>query len=216
MPTAPSANRSTSPKEGIGNRLIGSALLTNTTACEASRLFFSPTKDYDRGKAQKHYQPSVLRVSDLMLLIDSVILHEQVFYLPASLPDDADDLELRNNLVESGVLAPLPKGNDYNLVGQALLASLSTVDRRGWSSIAPGLVHRDKAGTGIESLPLDRPPRPFEDIRPWLMDELELTAATALPLNEYTYEFSRLASMSESFDDAVQILIQAIEYNRVL
>jgi hypothetical protein len=46
------------------------------------------------------------------------------------------------------------------------------------------------------------------------MDELELTEVTALPLNEYSYEFSRLASMSESFDDAVQILIQAIEHNR--
>jgi hypothetical protein len=139
------------PEGNTNDRLIGSALLSNTTACEASRLFLSPIP-------AEYYAP--MRICDLMSLIDSVVLHERIYYLPASLPDDVHRLELRNRLVEIGALTSLPRGDDHNLIGQALLASLSTVS--GFRKVGGAA---SEIGT----------PLSFEDFRPPLMKVLGLT-----------------------------------------
>jgi hypothetical protein len=133
-----------------------------------------------------------------MLLIESVVLHDRIFYLPASLPDDAYGLKLRNLLVESGVLMPLPKGGDYNLIGQALLASLGTVSEL-----------RRVAGTGSKA----GRTLSFDDFRPLLMKEIGQTETIA---NHHpkTYVYSRVAAEAESFDQAAQSLISRMEYAR--
>ena len=209
MPTGPSADRSMSSEYGIGNRLIGSALLTNTTACEASRLLLpSSIEVFANGKYWTRYMPSALRVCDLMSLIDAVVLHEQIFYLPASLPDDARELELRNRLVESGILAPLPMGDDPNLVGEALLASLSSVS----GPCGPP----ERPEEGIETS--------FEEVRPRLMNELKLSEAAdhtisdhlSLPFRVYTYEGFLASPKAESFDQAVRSLIYYMEYAELM
>jgi hypothetical protein len=198
VPTLPPLGQSAS-REGINSdRLIGNALLSNTTAYEASRLLLEPGRD--------HWPPgsNALRIWDLITLIDSAVLHEQIYYLPASLPDDAGQLELRNRLAESGVLASLPKGDDHNLIGQALLASLST---------ARGLCKYD--GT----------PLSFEHFRPQLMDKLGLTSVTGqtiydkpapaqrreLPEEDEGYA-SGVGVLANSFDDAARDLMGNLDY----
>jgi hypothetical protein len=187
VPTIPPGGRSAFPEEINDDRLIGNALLSNTTACEASRLLLSPTDDsFGTGR---------LRVFDLMSLIDSAVLHERIFYLPASLPDDVRGLELRNCLVENDVLVPLPKRDDYNLIGQALLASLSTAD---------GL--RKIAGVGSQiGTPLS-----FENYRPKLMGELEPNEPAEQ--RELPYHIVDVAAGAESFDEAARDLIGWIDY----
>lgn len=120
----PPASRSEPFEVHADERIIGNALLSNTTSCEASRLLVPPTDDYNRWRWS---EAAALRVYDLMSLIDAVVLHERVFYLPGVLPDDTGELELRNRLVDSDVLVPLPQADDPNVIGKALLASLRTV-----------------------------------------------------------------------------------------
>lgn len=122
MPTVPPMGQSELPGENINDRLIGSALLSNTTACEASRSLLYA------GAGPSYSGPpyDALRICDLMSLMDSAVLYEQIYYLPASFPDDVSRLELRNRLVEIGALTSLPMGDDYKLIGEALLATLST------------------------------------------------------------------------------------------
>jgi hypothetical protein len=141
-----------------------------------------------------------LRVCDLISLIDSAVLHEQIFYLPASLPDDAGGLDLRNRLIAAGALAPLPEKDDHNTIGQALLASLGTVD--GFPAVMAF-----RAGG----------PHTFDDIKPQLVDELGLTiskgdvAGNRPSLLTEGYEtasaLSHVAATAKSFDEAARDLI---------
>lgn len=123
--------------------LIGNALVSNTTICEASSLVL----DTDRERPSAHSDER--RAVDLMTLIDAVVLHEQLFYLPASLPDDVDQLALRNRLLASGVLTPLP-GDDDELVAQALFAALSTAELPEGSGRPPVDFGRVKTSIEIE------------------------------------------------------------------
>jgi len=69
-----------------------------------------------------------MRVCDLMLLIESVVLHDRILYLPATLPADTDNLWLRSLLIDEGFLVAMPKREDDNIIGRALLASLITTE----------------------------------------------------------------------------------------
>jgi hypothetical protein len=178
------------------DRLIGNALLTNTTVCEASRFLLKADKDYDP-------EADGLRVFDLVSLIDAVILHERIFYLPASLPDDVGGLEFRNCLVESDILAPLPKGEGHDLVGQALLASLSTTD--GFHKVTDSW--GEKEGT----------PLSFENFRQRLTDELSESDIGPSPWDlcrvDENYDTSRIGAGAKSFDEAAQDLIGWLDYS---
>jgi hypothetical protein len=205
----------------VSDRFIGSALLSNTTVCEASRLLL-PVPDPDSlwhvtgGLDSLEVFYGGFRVFDLMSLIDSAVLHERIYYLPASLPDDVPTLELRNRLIETGALTSLPRANDYDLIGQALLASLST---------ASGLRKAPRGpGKGI--------PLSFEDFRPRLIKALELTTVTDQTMDgkpghyddggedDIGYEEAEgryieegmATSKSESFDEAARKLIGSMDY----
>ena len=91
VPKISAAGRSGLTDEAIDYRMIGNVLLSNTTVFEASRLVLSSTNE-PKGD---HWE-AALRACDLMSLIDAVVLHERIFCLPATLPDDVDELELRN------------------------------------------------------------------------------------------------------------------------
>jgi hypothetical protein len=197
MPTVPPMGQSTLPGGNMNDRLIGSALLSNTTACEASRLLLP-----DEVTEHDPYQ-----ICDLMSLMDSAVLHEQIYYLPGSLPEDVPRLELRNRLIEIGALTSLPIGDDHNLIGEALMASLST-DRE-YCAITRG------PGGSYHS---------FESHRPRLMEALGLVSVMdqtkdGEPAQE-DYVWDNRADKSvegrytqgrmiraESFDDAAGILI---------
>jgi len=181
----------------MDDQLIGNALVSNTTVCEASRLMDSPRNVYRQEFADSTAE---LRVCDLISLIDSAVLHEQIFYLPASLPNDVGGLDLRNRLIAAGALAPLPEKDDHNAIGQALLASLSTVD---------GLaeVMNFRAGG----------PHVFDDVKPDLVTELGLTIGMGDIANngpfllaegyETASGCSRVGAKAKSFDEAARDLI---------
>ena len=103
--------------------MIGNALVSNTTTCEASSLVL----DIDRRASDGR---DAHRAVDLMTMIDAVVLHEQLFFLRASLPADVDRLDLRNRLLAEGVLVPLPP-DDHDVVARGLIAALSTANPRG-------------------------------------------------------------------------------------
>jgi len=189
-------SRSLFAEEIVSDDLIGNVLLSNTIVCEASRLvsepLYSPVRSSD-----------VLRVRDLMSLIDSAVLHERIFYLPARLPDYVDWLSLRNSLVKCGALAPIPRADDHEAIGHALVASLGT---------AEGL-HRHG----------ERSPLAFEDIKWRLIGGLGLATAT----DERRYGvfrrgeqwepleyFTGVAVSAKSFDEAAQDLIEWLDYAR--
>jgi len=176
-------------------RLVGNALLSNTTACEASRLH-QPMSE----RARQIFNDHALRVCDLMSLIDAVVLHEKIFYLPATLPRDIAELELRNRLVDSGALAALPGEDGHNAIGKTLLASLSTVEG----------YHR----TVGNATPLS-----FENFTSTLMDELQLTTekdqADSRPSQlDYGYDFGGFMARAapQSFDEAAHNLIGWMDY----
>lgn len=110
--------------DGAG-ALLGSVLLSNTTACEASRLLVRAGQGSLGGDWASDKE--AFRTLDLLSLIDAAVLHERIFVLPASLPDDVGELEFRSRLVEEGVLAPLPRLDDRELIGKALIGAMSTV-----------------------------------------------------------------------------------------
>lgn len=191
MPTGPPLWRTESTVEGPHDLFVGNTLLSNTTACEASRLL-KPINGFER---PFHYHDA-FRACDLISLIDSAVLHERIFYLPASLPTDIAELELRNRLVESGVLALLPSGDDHNAVGKALLGALSTVE---------GLRRVD-----------DDTALPFDSVRPKLMDELRLTAnkdrSKPSHLDPGHEDEGLVEVAAESFDEAARQLIGWLDY----
>jgi hypothetical protein len=182
MPALPSEGRLAVSGLASDHRHAGDALLSNTTVCEASRLLLESSGT-----------PSdALRVLDLMGLIDAMVLHEQLCYLPSSLPTDIEQLAFRNNLIENNALVSLPRNNDSHAVGEALLASLGTVDDL-----------KAVAGT----------PLVFEDLKPQLADELGLNSAPGdetYDLERYTV--SRVAAQAKSFDAAVKDLIGWLDY----
>ena len=204
MPSEPPVEGQSTPfEENEKSLTIGSALLTNTTVCEASRSLFPSSERYN--SRHSTYPLSALRICDLMLLIDSVVLYDQIFYLPASLPDDTGELGFRNGLVEGGVLASIPRGKSFDRIGQALLAAFSTVDNL--RRIAGG---NQEIDTAIS----------FDDFKPRLMDELKLTEYSDLGMGERWrhylaeryYYVSGVASGASTFDNAVRGLIGWMEY----
>jgi hypothetical protein len=98
--------------------VAGAALLSNTTVCEASRLLRGASGDDDPIAA--------MRVNDLLSLIDATVLYERLHFLPASLPGDLEELQLRIDLLDEGVLQPFPKASDQAVLANALLGALST------------------------------------------------------------------------------------------
>jgi hypothetical protein len=141
-----------------------------------------------------------------MSLIEAAVLHERIFCLPATLPDDVDELELRNSLVEDSALTSLPVRNDHNVIGKALVASLSTVE--GFSKFGG---RTDEVGT----------PLSFEAFRPDLMRELGLTASEDQVVGDqltrfeekYDGELERDLDVAESFDEAARNLIGWLDYS---
>jgi hypothetical protein len=142
-----------------------------------------------------------------MTLIEAAVLHEQIFFLRASLPDDLGQLELRNRLLAQGALAPLPKRDDHDLIGKALVAALSTT--QGLAVVAGS---REVIGK----------PLLFEYFSGRLEEELQLRSledvgAGSTRLNE-GYDIALYASgpavayNAESFDDAARELIGWMEY----
>jgi hypothetical protein len=113
-------------ERGDAPNLIGTALLSSTTACEASRLLLREI-DGEWLDGLWGTWRDVYRASDLLSLIEGVVLYEKLFFLPASLPDDVGDLDLRNRLLTQGTLAPLPRP-DTQTGGRELISALGTVE----------------------------------------------------------------------------------------
>jgi hypothetical protein len=210
MPTLPPIGQSAFPEGRINDRLISSGLLSNTTVCEASRLLLEPFPgpDWDMRGWHGQRRNDALRVCDLMSLIDSAVLHERIYHLPASLPDDVPRLELRNRLIEIGALTSLPRGDEHNLIGEALLASLSTVS--GYQRMMG-----DASDIGA--------PLSFDKFRPGLIKALGLTTVidqtTDKPALYGLVEWDDFergtwgeAVGAESFDDAARDLIGSLDY----
>jgi len=86
---------------GFNDVLIG-----NTTICEASRLVSGTTHS---NRAQSHaHSWGILQLLELCALIEAVVLHDTLFALPAELSSDVGDLELRQHLLDAGILKEYP------------------------------------------------------------------------------------------------------------
>src|SRR5581483_10306449 len=89
------------PTPGYNDVLIG-----HTTICEASRLVSNlPSKLPLYGRKRPL---SLHRLLELCALIEAVVLHDTLFTLPGTLPEDVEGLELRKQLLASGILRELP------------------------------------------------------------------------------------------------------------
>lgn len=62
-----------------------------------------------------------------MMLIESAVLHDRIFYLPAMLANPAGS-SLRSLLLQEGILQVLPRRDDHDLIRRALLASFGTAE----------------------------------------------------------------------------------------
>jgi hypothetical protein len=184
----PDNGRAKPPDEKINADLIGNALLSNTTACEASRLVLEAGA---RSADPLGETADGFRANDLMSLIDAGVLYEKIFFLPAALPDDLPQLELRNRLLAQGALALLPRRDD-GVVGRALLAALST---------AEGL-----ATVALSAEDIGRP-LAFSDFRPSLERELQLREG-----NDDAMRGPVVADGAASFDEAARELIGWMDY----
>jgi len=101
--------------------LVGGVLLPNTTISKASKLISSaPTPGFVRPEI------NAVSIFDLMMLIESSILYDQIYYLPGNLAASHEELNLRTILADEGILKEAPKKDDHNLIGRSLVASLGT------------------------------------------------------------------------------------------
>ena len=105
----------------------GAALVSNTLVCESSRLPAGPPdrKVYERELSAGSFKRSkLIRVLDLMSLIESLVLHDKLYTLPASLPSDTWGLELRNVLISNKALHELNTTPVHKKIGNFIIQSL--------------------------------------------------------------------------------------------
>ena len=87
-------------------------LLSQTTVSHAARLLVKQD-DNDWGLNHSTWfsgpiRLGFLRLLELCSLIEAIVLHDTLFTLPASLPDDVPHLELRKHLIKEGILKEYP------------------------------------------------------------------------------------------------------------
>jgi hypothetical protein len=83
------------PMPGPNDVLIG-----HTSICESAHLIANTPPINPSPWAPCN----LLRVLELCALIEAVVLHDNLFTLPATLPNDVDSLPLRKRLLEKGIL----------------------------------------------------------------------------------------------------------------
>ncbi len=81
-------------------------LIGHTTICEASRIFSNSTPDITVGTVHASYAPPpfIMRFLEWCVLVEAVVLHDTLFTLPAELPSDVKQLELRKQLLTAGIV----------------------------------------------------------------------------------------------------------------
>lgn len=117
---------------------VGSAVVTNTMICEASRLLardfggfgnLDHPDDYFAYSAWKDKYASPL--IDLCSLIEAVVLYDQLYTLPCRLKSDAEDLELRRNLVDSGIVQELDTSKCAQSIAGLIIDGLAQIKNVG-------------------------------------------------------------------------------------
>jgi hypothetical protein len=171
--------------ERLSSNMTGSALFSNTSICESSRVI----------DIASHPRLAALRICDLMALIDAVILHDRIYYLPATLAGPLDGLTLRDQLIEDGIIFQLPNRQVQNFPYEAFLASLSTIPDQ--PTPMPGGLNPNR----------DAPPIPFDRLAPLFVEALSVENQ-----GDYPPFPSYMGVRSGSFDRAIDTVIAGFLY----
>jgi hypothetical protein len=100
----------------------GDLLVDQTLVCEAARLLRDSTTD-------DHYSKlNAERLAQLSLLLDALLLYEQLYVLPSERPRDAGQLELREALLNMGILKELDTADSAATIAEEIARFLAQVD----------------------------------------------------------------------------------------
>jgi hypothetical protein len=100
------------------------ALISNTMLCEVSRLFVGDVGGLGWNDDFRNRD----RVADLLNLIDAVVLYDDLYFLPASLPADVGELAFRERLLHTGIASTFSAVDDHREVSSALIAAIQSVE----------------------------------------------------------------------------------------
>ncbi len=105
--------------------MIGSALISNTSICEVSRLLIErePTRAVSSDLWAESRRDQ-MRVFDLFSLVEAVVLHERLFTLPCKPSEDLAHLSLRNQLISAGVVQELDTRKEHAQIASLIYRSL--------------------------------------------------------------------------------------------
>ena len=111
--------------------LVGSALISNTLVCEVSRMLNQEDNEdinYSR-RYRRHHRSrnSNKNITDLLSLIEAVVLHDRVYTLPAKITSDAERLVFRRKLIEFGVLEELDTSKSHEKIGNLIIDNLANI-----------------------------------------------------------------------------------------
>jgi hypothetical protein len=125
--------------------MIGSALISNTSICEVSRLLIErePTRaassDMWAESRRDEMRVDQMRVFDLFSLVEAVVLHERLFTLPCKPSKDLAHLSLRNQLISAGVVRELDTRKEHAQIANLIYRSLVFPESEPVSSSKNGL-----------------------------------------------------------------------------
>jgi hypothetical protein len=121
MDAAATSNPPQQPPE-----LDGCAVVSNTMVCEAARRISGLRLP------RQHRTPPWLRgvniFADLLSLIDCVVLHDRLYTLPCLLDSDVRGLELREALIDGGILVELDTAPYHESIGKLIIGGIERVD----------------------------------------------------------------------------------------
>ena len=104
-----------------------SVLIDQTMLCEAARLM-RDARPWRPDYEERRWPPSISeQLFHLSTILDALLLYDQLYVLPAELPEDAPKLSLRNRLIDSGIIANLDTAPIADDVGEELRVFLSEV-----------------------------------------------------------------------------------------
>lgn len=117
---------------GSAEIATSSALVSNTLVCEASRLLAQsaqhlagrqPFEDNDED------EPGIaFRLLDLFSAIEATVLYDRLCTLPARLTLSGERLELRDQLIATGVLFELDLAEDHERIAQLIVEGLAQIN----------------------------------------------------------------------------------------
>ncbi|MEO0582867.1 MAG: hypothetical protein AAF135_11635, partial [Bacteroidota bacterium] len=106
---------------------FNSALLSNTSLCEVSRLISGFEQDEFEISYLRRGQNNYNRIFDLITVIEALILNEKIYTLPSGGKYKKENLPLRNCLIEEGVVEELDTQNFHTEISELIIGFLSTI-----------------------------------------------------------------------------------------